>query len=181
MMSTLFFLGCTPKYKIVTEYVAPQTDMAKACLGKCQKEYGSCKEICKANFDICKVKAKAAAKESYEKKMKEYQIRLEQYVSDMDMYDLERSLYYDDFFLYDRAYYGGGFYYPHRMFWASPMPLFRPQRPHKPSLEAEIQIAQMKMCRIDCGCTKSYDSCFMGCGGVLKRDKVCIKNCPSER
>jgi hypothetical protein len=180
-MSALFFIGCSPKYRSVSQYTMPKSEAGKACLVECQKKQASCKEICKANFEICKVKAEKAAHESYEKKMHEYTIRLEQYASDVEMFELERSLYYDGFYGYGYGYYGRGFYNPRYMFWASPMPLFVPKKPVKPSLAAEIQAAEMKMCRIDCGCTKSYDDCFVGCGGEVKTKQVCIKNCPSER
>jgi len=179
MITALFFIGCSPKYRAIHEYKAPTSDEGKVCLVECQKKLATCKEICKANFETCKVKAEKAARESYEKKMKEYTIRLEQYASDIEMFELERSLYYDDFFGY--GYYGRGFYRPRHLFWASPMPLFVPKKPVKPSLEKEIQVAEMKMCQIDCGCTKSYDNCFIGCGGEVKTKEVCIENCPSER
>jgi hypothetical protein len=73
--------------------------------------------------------------------------------------------------------YGGG-YHPHSMLMMHPMPLFRPVRPRKPNLNKEMQLAEMQMCQIDCGCTKTYDSCFVGCGGVVKTKRHCIENCP---
>jgi hypothetical protein len=183
MISTLFFIGCSPKYRTIHQYKAPTSEAGKTALVECQKQKTTCKEICKANFDTCKVKAEEVAKKSYEKKMKEYAIKLEQYASDVEMFELERSLYYDDFFGYGYGcgYFGSGFYFPHRMFWASPMPLFVPKKPVKPNLEREIQAVQMKMCQIDCGCTKSYDECFTATGGTVSTKKICIENCPSDR
>jgi hypothetical protein len=98
----------------------------------------------------------------------------------MQMYDLEMDLMYFD------GFYGGfhpgfyGFYRPNFLYMSS-FHTFRPQKPRKPTLQAEIEFAQSQTCQIDCGCTKVYDSCFTGCGGEIKVDKVCIENCPSDR
>jgi hypothetical protein len=181
VLSALFFLGCSPKYKVVNEYVSPKTESGKVCLGECQKQYGNCKEICKANFDICKVKADETAKANYESKMQQYLVLQERYIDDMEMYQLEIDLMYGfNGFGYGYGY-GYNGYYPHSIFMMRPMPLFRPVRPRKPSLAQEIQLAEMKMCQIDCGCTKSYDNCFIGCGGEVKTSRHCIENCPSDR
>ena len=181
-ISTLFFIGCSPKYKVVNEYVMPQTESGKSCLSECQKQYGSCKEICKANFEICKTKAHIQAQENFERKMHKYSILLESYLDDMEMYQLEVDLMYFDGFYGGYGRYGySGYYYPRRMFMMHPGSMYRPARPLKPSLTQEIQLAEMQMCQIDCGCTKTYDNCFVGCGGSVKAKQICIENCPSER
>ncbi len=51
-----------------------------------------------------------------------------------------------------------------------------PYRPIKPTLDAEIKEFQ-KNCSRECGCTKSYDSCFVSCGGKLNYEKICVENC----
>ena len=184
IISSLFFLGCSPKYKVVNEYIAPQSEAGIVRLSECQKQYGSCKEVCKANFEICETKANAVAKENFENKMQQYSLALERYMDDMEMYQLEIDLmYFDGFGGYGYGMYGGygrygGFYHPRSMFMMGPMPLFRPVRPRKPNLNSEMKSAQMQMCQIDCGCTKTYDSCFIGSGGVLKTKRICVENCP---
>lgn len=180
IISMAFFLGCSPKYRINTQHVMPTDEAGKSCISKCQKSYGSCKEICKANFDICKDKAKNQAQKNFDKKMHEYHIRLEQYASDIQMHHLERDLFYFN------GYYGYGYsrqyYYPRHLYWIDTYPnYYRPLRPLKPSLQAQIELAQISMCQIDCGCTKTYDSCFTGCGGKIEQSKTCIENCPSDR
>ncbi len=180
LLSALFFLGCSPKYKTVSEYVSPPTEEGKECLSECQKQYGSCKEICEANFEICKVKAAKVAKENYDKKMHEYVILLEQYVDQMRMYDLERDLYYfGGYYGYGYGYGNFGYYNPYQMFWAYPSTLYRPLPPIKPSLNQEIKLAEKQMCQVDC-CTKTFDECYVRCGGVIKDKEVCVKNCPKD-
>ena len=186
-LTMLFFIGCSPKYRAVNEYIAPVSETGKVQLNDCQKTFSTCKEICKANFDICKVKAEKAAHESYDKKMIRYQAMLEQYANDMEMYELELDLMYFDGFGLGYGYGGFGYgygrygYSPFGGMMMGPRPLFRPHKPRKPSLEAEIREAEMSICQIDCGCTKSYDNCFLSVGGKINTKQVCIENCPSER
>jgi hypothetical protein len=176
-----FFFGCAPKYRVTTQHIMPTDESKKSCVSECQKSYGSCKEVCKANFEICKDKAEVIAKANFDKKIKEYQIRLEQWADDMEMYELEREMmYFDGFFGYGYGY--PRYYHPHSIFWMGGLYAgSRPLKPRKPNLQAEIEQVQMQTCQIDCGCTKTYDSCFTGCGGEIKVDKICIENCPSDR
>lgn len=179
-ISTLFFLGCSPKYKTVSEYIVPSSEAGKACLAECQKQYGSCKEICNANFDICKVKAYEVAQQNFDRKMQYYIAQLEQYATQMQMYELERELYYFDGF-YGHGFRYPGYYYPHRMFFGYSFSMIRPLKPIRPTLEHEIRLAEQQMCKIDCGCTKTYNECYVRCGGVIKKTEVCTKNCPDEK
>ncbi|MCH9813741.1 MAG: hypothetical protein K0U47_07335 [Epsilonproteobacteria bacterium] len=182
VVSMFFFLGCSAKYKSVNEYVLPTSETGKVCLKECQKQYGSCKEICKANFQICQTKAKQHAKANFETKTQEYVRRLERYAVEMQMYEFERDFYYlPGYYGYGYGYRGIGLYHPHRMFWMQPYPYFRPVKPKKPILEEEIKLAEMQMCQIDCGCLKTYDSCFVECGGSVKQKQICIANCPDEK
>lgn len=176
--TALFFLGCSAKYERINEYISPTSEAGKACLIECQKQYGSCKEICKANFEICKVGADKAAKANFERKMQVYVGRLERYAAELQMYELERDLYYFPGYYGYRDY---GFYYPHRMYWMHPYPYFRPVKPKKPTMDEEIKLAEMQMCQIDCGCLKTYDSCFVGCGGSVKQKEICVENCPDAK
>jgi len=172
---SLFFLGCSPKYKSVNEHILPSSAQGQECISKCQKQYGSCKEICKANLEICKTKAIKVAKENYERKNREYVSRLERYVDEMRMHELNMNLYYFN------GPFGYGYrwsYYPRSLFWYDSYPVIRPYRPIKPSLSLEVEKATKEICDTDCGCTQTYDKCFVGCGGIIGTKEVCIENCP---
>ncbi len=173
----LLLLGCSPKYKSVSEHLLPPTIEGKECVSKCQEEYSSCKKICEANFDICKDRALKVAKERYDQKMQEYVALLEEYSYRLRAYDFERSFFYFDGFW---GYGYSRFYYPRYMFWID-YPILTIPRPVKPKLSIEIKRAQKELCDLDCGCSKSYDKCFIECGGTVKESEVCIKNCPDDK
>ncbi len=176
VLSALFFIGCSPKYKVVSEYEVPKSQSAKACLIECQKQYGSCKEICSANLEICKTKAYKVAKQNFDRLMQSYVLQLERYTREMQFYELERELYYFNGF-YSRGY----GYYPRGMMWTFPFYMNRPMIPLRPTLENEIRLAEKQMCSVDCGCTKAYDECYVGCGGIIKDKEVCVENCPDGK
>ena len=180
----LFFTACTAKYKVVKEYIPPkESEESQICISLCQTKKTACQDKCKAEFEVCKIKADRVAQENYENEMKFYTAKLENYVNNMS--NINISYMYDPFF-YDPFYdhhsiFWGGYpyyydpYYPRAMFYN-----YAPIRskPKKPSLEREKLKAQMKLCNIDCGCRNEYDGCFRGCGGIISHKKICIENCP---
>ncbi len=174
----LVFTACSPKYRTTYSYVAPPSPQAQHCIKTCQEKLDTCQKVCKANFEICKQKAEKIAKENYEKKLQQYYRDLENYTNQIQQYELERDLFFYDGFCCPRRY---GFYRPFggRLFWGPPPGYYYTlKKPVKPNLQQEILNAQMKHCRIDCGCHDSYDKCYEGCGGKVITKKVCIQNCP---
>ncbi len=179
----IFFTACSAKYKVVKEYTPPQDSEAnKICVSLCQTKETDCQSKCKREFNSCKIEANKVAQKNYEDELKLYTARLEAYVENMS--NAQISYMYDPFF-YDPYYYDNPLFfrgdpyrygiYPRAMFYQSAPML---PKPKKPSLEKEQLKAQMKLCHIDCGCKKSYDSCFRGCGGIISHKKICIENCP---
>ncbi len=172
----LFLSACAPKYKTVYSYIAPESADAQACVTRCKEQLAACRKVCEANYAICKEKAKKIAQKNYEAKLKRYQAALEQYTRDLERYNLRRDLFfYDDFCYFGRCGYYGPF--GGRLLWGPP-PVYTLRRPVKPSLQQEILDAELKHCRIDCGCMQSYDTCFEACGGKVVKKEVCIENCP---
>lgn len=176
LLLALMLTACSPKYRTTYHYVAPQNPQAQNCIHHCKEAFSTCQKICQSNFAICKQKADAVAQKRYTQKMQNYYKALEQYANDMRRYEMERDLFlYDDFY-YPYRY---GFYRPfYRPVLWGPSPAYTLSKPVKPSLEREKLDAEMKMCRIDCGCTESFDKCYEGCGGKILKKEVCIGNCP---
>ncbi len=170
----LFFWGCGPKYKVLTALVLPEDPAQKACIQKCTDERATCRDICEADFAICRKKADAVAKKRYEEAMRTYTAKLEQYTKDLERYPCERRFYY-----YDGCFgYGCGPYYS--WIW-EPFPPYIPlAKPKKPNYETIKTETEMRMCRIDCGCEKRYIDCFKACGGKVIVRKKCVANCPTS-
>jgi hypothetical protein len=174
----LFLSACAPKYRTTYSYTAPKSPQVQSCIYTCKEELATCKKVCAANFDICKKKAEKIGKENYEKKLQRYHKALEDYADRIAQYELERDIFFYDGFCYPGSY---GFYGPFgaRFLWGPPQGYsYTLRKPVKPSLEQEILDAQMKHCRIDCGCQQSFDACYEKCGGKIIKKEICIKNCP---
>jgi len=182
----VFLSACSPKYKVVKEYVAPKISNGNSsvCLGLCQSKKSSCKSSCKRAFDSCKPKALKVANKRYEQKMKEYIKALEDYANQAQRNDFDLNFAYigpiGRPYYYDSPYYRDHFFMD-RMFWYEPRYNYLGPKPKKPTLEAEKLKAEGEICDLDCGCSDGYDECFMGCGGSVLNKKVCIENCPDER
>ena len=163
----LLFSGCSAKYKTLKEYHKANASITQ--LNQCQTQLKSCQKRCEAKFNRCKVKADKIAQNKYEKALKDYYKELEAYANALNEYNLERDMefvFYDDPFCYGRSpfYHRRVFYDP---FWYSyrPFPLRKPQ---KPSFEQMKLKEESLICDLDCGCGKSYDSCFINSGGEIK-------------
>ncbi len=173
----LFLTACAPRYRTTYQYLEPKNPEAATCVHRCKEALSTCREVCRANFEICNKKAEKIGKANYDKKLQRYYRELEAYANRVQMYNLKRDLFY-----YNDFYYGGryGFYGPFggRLLWGPPPVVYTIPKPVKPSLQQENLKAQMKHCRIDCGCLQSYDRCFEGCGGKIETKKICIQNCP---
>ncbi len=173
---SLFFGGCAPKYRTTYTYIEPQNPQIKRCIATCEAGRDACRKACATRFKACRKEAEAIGKKNYEQKLQAYYRNLEAYTAQLRRYELERDLYYDNGFYYGGGYgYWGPFYSP--FFW-EPSPALTLPRPVKPNLQDEILQAELKHCRVDCGCTEKFDTCYEGCGGKIIRKKVCIENCP---
>ena len=174
LLTILVLGGCAPKYRTTYTYIEPQDPQVKSCIESCEAKRAACRETCAAAFQKCKVKADAIGKKNYERKLQQYYHDLELYTARLRRYQLERDLFYGSGFCYG-GYGCGPFYRP--IFW-EPSPALTLRRPVKPNLQEEIMQAELKECRIDCGCQQKFDDCFQGCGGKIVTQKICIKNCP---
>ncbi len=181
----LFLSACSPKYKVVKEYHPPkatQSTQTNVCLGLCENKRSVCKSKCEEAFSSCKVKAHRIANQRYAAKIQKYTTQLESYVNEMDMNNFDMRFYHMDYYAYPfyspryGSRYGG---YANSLFWYDPMPYssYAP-KPRKPSLQQEKLLAETEFCDLDCGCTQSFDNCYIGCGGQVVSKKICIENCP---
>lgn len=185
VIGMLFFTACSPKYKVVKEYHPPKivnSSDASICIGLCESKRNACQQKCKNAFSSCQVKAHRIAKQRYAVKIQKYTSQLENYVNEMQINNLDMRLYHFDYYGYPYYHprYGRGYSgYGSSLFWYDPMPYHSyATRPQKPSLEQEKLKAEAEVCNLDCGCTQSFDNCYIGCGGQVVSKKICIENCP---
>ncbi len=174
--SIILFGGCAPKYRTAYTYIEPRNPQIQSCIEGCEAKRAACRERCEKAFKTCRKNAEAIGRRNYEQKLQDYYRKLEAYTAQLRRYELERDLFYGRGFYYGDGFgYRGPFYGP---VWWGPSPALTLPRPVKPNLQNEILQAELKHCRVDCGCTEKFDTCFEGCGGKIIRKKVCIENCP---
>lgn len=190
---TLFLLtACSPKYEIKTHYTLPLDAQGKACVQTCSNERKICQANCNVREEQCLATAKQSASNAFPALMHEYQGVLSDYNYAMDRYDREMDSWsreerrvHQDFNHYrsickkekQKSYECKRSHELKSQLRSieSHEPI-APERPIKPSLAEEIKHAQ-KNCSNECGCIKSYDTCFTSCGGTLRYEKLCIANC----
>ncbi len=185
------FSGCSPKYQITQEYIAPSEQEAKTCIKSCYLQMRECEDACKIRFENCKNKAQKVGQENYQKKMKEYVHNLEKYADDLREYEQRyehcedrREDYYN---LLEISCKGDSKCIKKGLF-NRRVPFCRfdndsfiePIKPRKPDLQMEIDRATNKLCQVDCNCQKNYDKCYVSCGGEIITKKECIENCKED-
>jgi len=188
----LLFTACSPKYVVKTHYTLPTDAQGKACVQTCSNEQKICQAHCNQKQDSCLVTAKQSVTDAFPALMHEYDYILNEYHYAMDRYNLEMDSWqreerrvHQDYEHYRSSCHGK----PKNAYECrraheldgqlhsieSHQPI-APVRPVKPSLASEIKHAQ-KNCSNECGCTKSYDTCFAACGGKLDFKRICVANC----
>jgi hypothetical protein len=190
--SLLIFTACSPKYIVKTHYTLPPDAQGKSCVKTCSNEQKVCQAHCNQKQDDCLMVAEQSTKATFPALMREYDDILSEYYFAKDRYDQEMDLWereerrvHQDYEHYRSSCQGK----PKKTYECKraheldaqlhsieshqPTP---PVRPVKPSLVDEIKRAQ-KNCSNECGCIKTYDSCFVSCGGKLNYEKICVENC----
>jgi hypothetical protein len=189
---SLFVVGCTPKYKVVHEYVTPYTSMGKMCANRCYIDRKNCEVNCGQKYDICAIDAQRVGEQNYnialieyhrlmhiwEVEKVQYDLKYDRYQSDKDMYEDEYKHYKelckkdknDHYSCKKRKFYKDKLRY-------LDYPTY-PTKPYQPSLAKEVKNAKNSLCTKECGCMDRFHSCFSSCGGKVISKKVCIENCP---
>ena len=167
----VFFLallleGCaaTPRYQSVKRLVAPVGPTTQACLSNCAAAMEKCKQTCAETRENCGKDAMPEAEAHYAQELKNHQSALRAYHWDLERYRMELLLQ-------------GGYGYPYGVWgWYPPPP--PPSPPALPDKERVIKRFIQKRCDRDCGCQSEYEACFLGCGGRIETETLCIANCP---
>ncbi len=191
MVFTIWFIsGCSPKYQIIQEYIAPTQKEAKECIKKCYLQMRECEEACKIRFNSCKENAKVIGEKNYKQKMKTYVSDLEKYIEELKKYEQRYELCEDrreDYYnLLEISCKGDskcikrGLFNRRFPFCTFDEFYTEPIKPKRPNLEQEIKNAINTLCQVDCNCQKNYDKCYVSCGGEIVTKKECIENCKEE-
>ncbi|MBF0264713.1 MAG: hypothetical protein HQL46_05525 [Gammaproteobacteria bacterium] len=190
ILTVLSLFACSPQYKIVNEYIAPEANSGKLCVKQCYIENKSCNKKCDQKHNLCLAEKEKLARENFDQKLHEYHYSLEDYELDIGHYYAEKRLYElqldsletkkqnallkcklkhidkKDCYAYKNLKHDS-------KMMTEP---FKPHKPHKPSLVNEITLYQ-DLCVKDCFCSNVFSKCYIACGGKIISNKVCISNC----
>jgi len=203
----MLLTACSPRYIVKTHYSKPLNKEGNNCIQRCEHIRDHCQQNCNHQYNRCQINAKQEAKENFVHVMREYDLDMRDYYHEMDRYHYEfdrweynRDRLQDDYRdaqrdcarikssnykkdhsksdLKKRNYLCKKsdeldkklYHHTHSLRPTEPI------RPDKPTLSEEIAKFQ-EQCTRQCGCTKSYDRCFVSCGGKLYYEKICVENC----
>jgi len=190
ILSSLFLSSCSPVYKIAYDLKPPTTAKGLTCIKGCQKQLQRCDQQCGLRFKQCSIKQEQQAKKllpglqhEYPQKMQAWQAARLRYERDLDWYEFRRDMaearherYIDSCISKDKK---RSSCYSHYAY--DPFPYNRPNfdlpRPVRPTLASVSAKLRGLRCSQECGCKSKYRLCYTSCGGSVKSNKVCIKNC----
>lgn len=176
-------MSCAPQYETRYELTPPQTAAGLQCLKPCEAKAQQCNNSCAARYESCSAKAEQQAKLDMPKRMQEYEIALAvwqeryiRYVQDKTLYDMRRdqARAMRDLCISTqdnpRAC-------PRPFKSWSARPVEPENKPVAPTLAAETKRIRDATCQLDCQCDAHYRSCYSSCGGGVKPQSICVKNC----
>jgi len=187
---TIFvFWGCSPRYKIVYDFIPPRDSTAKYQIQKCYQDLKLCNQSCSSQKSSCYQKAVAVAKDEYEKKLKLYKKKLDtykleykNYLSQKEQKDelIEKITYYTDVCDDKKDKYAceKGLEYQYQL--KKLKYLHKPRAPREPSLDSIIVDKKASMCDEACPCQEQFRSCYVSAGGQVTTRKICIAHCPDD-
>jgi len=183
--------ACSPKYKIVHDYSAPNTESGLQCINQqCQAENTQCQKSCSNKFDSCLVDEEEKAKNDFNKILDQYYLTLESYQNKLEVFYYNEKLYHENIRLYkdnkQRALeecaikkvakkHCSKYQRAVKSYHLNLRPN-RPAKPYKPTLR-RTTIEYQKVCKNSCQCNDHFNQCYVSCGGKVHTRKICIDNC----
>lgn len=191
ILLALFLVGCSPKYVVKKQYIAPKDKSFAGCVKTCEIEKKVCDQDCKNQYDTCLNNAYSRSKDisniefvKYNEYYEEYLLKLRDYKSYRYRFDKNYLMIKDDYkYFHKQCVKTKEYYACHRktelknkMIKMRHNRMVHPQEPLKPSFQAILK-DQQSFCKSDCGCSDSFDRCYINCGGEIVPYKFCVKNC----
>ena len=163
--------GCaTPQYQTSVRLVLPADAAGRACVQGCETRKAACQTDCQTRYQACTKDLEPQLEARYAEALKRYELDLKRYAAALRQYEMELRFDWLSSYAYPYPYWWDPWPRPY-----FPPPSPGPVMPTRDSVRAQLEKTH---CQTDCGCLPAYDTCFVGCGGQIEREKVCVKNCP---
>ncbi len=187
----MIFMGCSPKYKVISEYKPSTSSEFKVCLAECKLDKSLCQSRCTTQHKLCMSLAYNKAKKLYDKKdlhykeeYKKYILALEEFKNRQKIFLYKEKQLNDDYNYFSKECKKKKDTYACRRedeIYKNLLELKTnaPKRPEEPKRVEFEEILKFfnSSCSNECSCDKDFDICYESCGGIIKRYKICIENC----
>jgi hypothetical protein len=168
----LLLAGCaTPQYQTTVRMIPPAEAQGRVCVQTCEAKKTACQNDCQSRYQACAKSLEPQLEARYAEALKQYELELKRYASALRYYEMQLHFEWTN-----------SFRHPYWPYWWNPWPrpYFPPpypklEMPTRESVRAQLETSN---CQADCGCLPAYDACYVGCGGQIVSETVCIKNCP---
>lgn len=174
LAALLLLGGCAaPQYQTNVHLISPTDAAGRACVQACETQKITCQSDCRDRYQACAKALEPQVEAHYIAALRQYELDLKHYAAALRHYEMQ--LYFG--WMHSHPYYGFYWWDP----WPGPYfppPYPEPVMPTRDGVRAALEKAN---CQDDCGCLPAYDVCFVGCGGLIERETVCIKNCPPAK
>lgn len=166
--------GCaTPQYQTNVHMIPPADAAGRTCIQDCEARKTACHADCQARYQACAKALEPQVEAIYIEALQQYEQDLRGYAAALRRYEMQLHFGW----MHSYPYYGFYWWDP----WPGPYfppPYPDPVMPTRDGVRAQLE---KSACMADCGCLPAYDACFVGCGGQIVRETVCIKNCPPDK
>jgi hypothetical protein len=171
LAALLLLAGCaTSQYQTTVRLIPPDEAAGLACTQDCETKKNACQADCQARYQACAQALAPEVETHYAEALKLYELDLRRYAAELRHFELQMHFAW----IHSTPYYG--FYWWDPWPWPYfPPPYPEPVMPTREGVRAQLENAN---CQADCGCLPAHDTCFVGCGGRIVRETVCVRNCP---
>lgn len=178
LIAGMLLAGCaTPVYQTNVQLIPPADVAGRNCVADCEAKRTLCQNDCRVRYEACAKDVEPQVEARYVEALAQYEADLRRYAAALRHYEME--LHFSWVHSYPYAYpwgWGGWGWYP----WPVPMyfpPYPAPALPTRDGVRARLIDTS---CQADCGCLPAFDACYVGCGGQILKETVCVKHCPPQ-
>lgn len=191
ILVSIFLVGCSPVYVTKNQYIAPKDKEFSKKVSICEVKKKECDSECRSEYQGCLDSAYLRAKDISNEEFKKYDIDYEEYLIELRDYKYYKYEFDKNYMRIQNDY---SYFYKEcnskkeayacerknelkdTLNMLKRDKLRKPKEPRKPFFD-NILRKQQKLCANDCGCSRSFDICYVNFGGEVIPYKFCIENC----
>jgi|LGOV01.1.fsa_nt_gb hypothetical protein len=191
VLISLFLVGCSPVYVTKNHYIAPQKKDFSLHVNRCEEKKKICDVKCNEDYQNCLDRAYFRAKNIFTQQSAKYEVESRLYRTELREYKHYKYQFDNNYMEIHRDYSHfskqcnskkSSFTCRRKNELKDTLSMMKlqmmqkPQKPKKPSFD-KILKNQQSFCQSNCGCSESFDICYVSSGGEVIPYKMCLRNC----